>query len=119
MPWDIVRRHPKPSCLRSLHYEVIPGTITGGRSPVDWGLAIRIKSDGLLNIGHPEGTLEIDSTDPSFRDPKTVFDASCFFDSSSNQFGYLKPIGDMEMTAAFGSGPCPSEMPSDSQTFYR
>ena len=87
--------------------------------PVDWGLAIRIKSDGFLNIGHPGGTLEIDSTDPSFRDPKTVFDASCFFDSSSNQFGYLKPIGDMEMTAAFGSGPCPSEMPSDSQTFYR
>ncbi len=87
--------------------------------PVDWGLAIRIKSDGLLHIGHPGGTLEIDSTDPSFRDPKTVFDASCFFDSSSNQFGYLKPIGDMEMTAAFGSGPCPSEMPSDSQTFYR
>ena len=90
-----------------------------GKSLVDWGLAIRIKSDGWLNIGHPGGTLTIDSTDPTFRDPKTVFSARCFYDSSHNQFGYLKPIGDMEMAAAFGSGTCPYEMPSNSQTFYR
>ena len=92
---------------------------TDGKTLIDWGLAIRIKSDGYLNIGHPNGTLKVDSTDPTFQDPKTVFDATCFYDSSSNQFGYLEPIGDMEMKAAFGNGTCPSEMPSTSQTFYR
>ena len=92
---------------------------TDGKTVIDWGLAIRIKSDGDLNIGHPNGTLRVDPNDPTFQDPKTVFDATCFYDSSSNQFGYLEPIGDMEMKAAFGNGTCPSEMPSILQTFYR
>ena len=92
---------------------------TDGKTIIDWGLAIRVKSDGYLNIGHPNGTLKIDPTDPTFQNPKTVFDGSCFYDSSSNQFGFLEPIGDMEMKTVFGNGKCPPEMPSDSQTFYR
>ena len=106
------------------------GTIAGGwfqsphdpanaKSMIDWGLAIRIGPDGRLNIGHPDGEIRIDPTDPTFRNPRSVSSTHCFFDSSDNQFGYLKPIGEMEMTAAFGNGTCPSEMPSDFQSFYR
>jgi len=83
------------------------------------GSRYKVKSDGRLNIGHPNGTLKVDSTDPTFQDPRTVFDTNCFYDSSNNQFGYLKPIGDMEMATAFGNDACPSEMPSTSQIFYR
>ena len=92
---------------------------TDGKTMIDWGLSIRIKSDEHLNIGHPNGTIKVDPNDPTFRDPKTVVGASCFYDSSSNQFGFLKPIGDMEMEAAFGSGSCPAEMPPNSRIFYR
>jgi hypothetical protein len=92
---------------------------TDGKTIIDWGLSIRIKSDGNLNIGHPNGTLKVYSNDPTFRDPKTVVDASCFYDRSSKKFGFLKPIGDMDMEVAFGNGDCPSEMPANSEIFYR
>jgi hypothetical protein len=92
---------------------------TDGRTVIDWGLSIRIKSDGNLNVGHPNGTLKVDPTDSTFKDPKTVTTPSCFYDSRSNKFGFLKPLGDMQMEAAFGNGSCPPKMPENSQNFYR
>ena len=106
------------------------GTIAGGwfQSPhdpknakalIDWGMAIRINSNGTLDIGHPEGRVQTLTDDPTFRDPKTVTYGHCFYSSEKDQFAYLEPIGDLEMRAAFGSGSCPAEMPSNTQTFYR
>ena len=108
----------------------VRGTIAGGwfQSPhdpnnakdlIDWGMAVRINSDGTLDIGHPEGIVRVDPTDPTFRDPKSVSDAHCFHSIKKDLFGYLEPIGDLEMRAAFGSGSCPAEMPSNTQSFYR
>jgi hypothetical protein len=108
----------------------VRGTIAGGwfQSPhdpnnaktlIDWGMAVRINSNGELDVGHPEGIVRVDPTDPTFRDPKSVSDAHCFHDTEKDLFGYLEPIGDLEMRAAFGSGSCPAEMPSNTQTFYR
>jgi hypothetical protein len=106
------------------------GTIAGGwfQSPhdpnnaktlIDWGMAVRINSNGTLDVGHPEGIVRVDPTDPTFRDPKSVSDAHCFHDIKKDLFGYLEPIGDLEMRAAFGSGSCPADMPSNTQSFYR
>ena len=108
----------------------VRGTIAGGwfQSPhdpnnaktlIDWGMAVRINSNGTLDVGHPEGIVRVDPTDPTFRDPKSVSDAHCFHDTEKDLFGYLEPIGDLEMRAAFGSGSCPAEMPSNTQSFYR
>jgi len=106
------------------------GTIAGGwfQSPhdpqnanrlVDWGMAVRINPEGILDIGHLEGRVQALTDDPTFRDPKTVTYGHCFYSSTKDQFAYLEPIGDLEMRAAFGNGSCPVEMPSNYQTFYR
>ena len=63
----------------------VSGTIAGAwfQSPhdpnkadtlIDWGMAIRINSNGTLDIGHPEGIVRVDPSDPTFRDPKSVSD---------------------------------------------
>jgi len=75
-------------------------------------------------VTHPDSRKgPVDRTPPTGQLTVTHADkrwgAHCFHDIKKDLFGYLEPIGDLEMRAAFGNGSCPAEMPSNTQSFYR
>ena len=107
------------------------GTVAGGwfLSPydpsdpfafTDWGLVAKVAADGYVDVNGPGASIRTGPSQPSFADPKTLHGEHCFQHyNQPAQYAYLKLLSDMELAAAFGSGSCPSSLPSGVQTFYR